>query len=87
VDGGPADVTYGPAGSAAAHGSPMSVNAPDTGAAYYYVQAQLTDDGSVTCMISVDGSPVSQASASGAYRIAQCEIVPDGSGGWRSVTG
>jgi hypothetical protein len=87
VDGGPADVTYGPAGSQAGHGSPMSVTAPLGGAAWYAATAQLAGYGSVTCAISVDGTVVSRASATGAYRVAQCEIIPDGNGGWRSATG
>jgi hypothetical protein len=87
VGGGPANVAYGPAGSSRGHGSPMDIREPIGSAPYYYVQAQLDGDGSVSCVISVDGQPVSQASADSPYGVAQCEIVPDGSGGWASVTG
>lgn len=87
VDGGPATVTYGPAGSMAGHGSPMTVTAPLGDAAYYFISAQLNGSGSVSCQISVDGTPVSQGAATADYGIASCEIASDGAGGWRSVTG
>lgn len=87
VDGGPARVIYGPAGSQAGHGSPMIVTAPLGNAAYYFISAQLTGSGSVSCQISVNGTPLSQGTATADYGIASCQIVSDGTGGWRSVTG
>lgn len=87
VAGGPASVSYGPAGSSLGHGAPMDITAPAGNAAYYSIWAQLSGAGAVTCAISVDGQVISQASASSDYGVAQCEIAPDGAGGWKGLTG
>jgi hypothetical protein len=83
---GPADVTYGPAGSSLTSSVPVSETDQIGSAAYYYIQAQA-DPGPASCSISVDGQVISRAIADDSGGIAQCEIVPDGSGGWRSATG
>lgn len=73
-----ADVAYGPAGSDATGSVPMrKTTAIGTPATYYAISAQLNGGGSVSCKILVNGTVVSQATASGGYNIAQCEIVQD----------
>jgi hypothetical protein len=82
---GPADVTYGPAGSNFTGGVPMRVtkDIPSQPPAYYAIDAQLQGGGSVSCKILVDGKVTSSASAQGGYNIASCEISQDPlSGGW-----
>jgi hypothetical protein len=84
VWGSAARVTYGPAGSNLAGEVPMKVTRQLADPAYYAVFAQLSGGGTVHCQIGVDGKVVSQATASGGANVAQCEISPDGSGGWQS---
>lgn len=88
VAGSVADVTYGPAGSQLSGSDPMKETVPLGDAPYYAITAQLQDyGGSVTCQIGIDGYVVSQATASGDYHIAQCEIVRTADGSWASATG
>jgi hypothetical protein len=78
-----ADVTYGPAGSDSSGNVPMNVTKPLQNAAYYALNAQLQGGGQVECEIEVDGKVISQATASGGYNIASCEITQDPmSGNW-----
>lgn len=79
VTGSPADVTYGPAGSDYSGSVPMRVTKaiPSSVPAYYAVSAQLQGSGTVTCKIEVGGKIISQATATGGYQIAQCEIGQD----------
>ena len=59
-----------------------SLGTPD----YYAIDAQLQGDGTVSCQILVDGKVVSQATASGGYNIASCEISQDPfSGNWEDT--
>jgi hypothetical protein len=88
VDGGPANVSYGPAGSSLAGSAPMRQGGPLGTPAYYYIWAQLQGDGSVSCQISVDGAVVSRAVASAAYGVAHCEIVRSlATGQWTDANG
>lgn len=77
LTGSDADVQYGPAGSSAQGKVPMTVTSTLGSPAYYSISAQLNGSGNVTCKIEVDGRIISQASASGGYNIADCEIVQD----------
>jgi hypothetical protein len=86
VTGSDADVTYGPSGSDYSGSVPMritkSLGTPD----YYAIDAQLQGDGTVSCQILVDGKVISQATASGGYNIASCEISQDPfSGNWEDT--
>jgi len=78
-----ADITYGPAGSATQGHAPMRITQPLDNPQYYSISAQLQGSGSVTCTLEIDGKPVSTASASGGYNIADCEVSKDPfSGAW-----
>lgn len=77
VTGSSADVTYGPAGTDLSGKVPLHKTAKLANAAYYAITAQLQGGGKVTCEISVNGSVVSKATATGSYNIANCEIVQD----------
>jgi hypothetical protein len=55
----------------------MHVTAPLGSPTYYAINAQLQGYGTVTCVIEVDGVPLSTATASGGYNIADCEIGQD----------
>jgi hypothetical protein len=72
-----AQVTYGPAGSDFNGSVPMMVTERLGDPEYYAINAQLQGGGSVSCSIEVDGIPLSTASASGGYNIADCEIGQD----------
>lgn len=72
-----ADVQYGPAGSSTQGHTPMDVTQPLDKAAFYSISTQLNGTGTVTCQIKVDGKVISQATATGSYNIASCEIVQD----------
>jgi hypothetical protein len=72
-----AEVTYGPSGSNYTGNVPMHVTAPLGSPTYYAINAQLQGYGTVTCVIEVDGVPLSTATASGGYNIADCEIGQD----------
>jgi hypothetical protein len=72
-----AQVTYGPAGSDYNGTVPMRVTARLGDPEYYAINAQLQGGGYVKCSIEVDGIPLSTASASGGYNIADCEIGQD----------
>lgn len=88
VSGAPADVTYGPAGSDLSGSVPMSKTAkiPSSAPAYYSIDAQLNGSGTVSCKIEVNGKVVSQATATGSYNIASCEITQDPfSGAWQDA--
>ncbi len=64
----------------------MSVTSSLGDPAYYNISAQLQGSGSVTCKLKVDGKVISQATASGGYNIAMCEIVQDPiSGNWQDA--
>jgi hypothetical protein len=83
VNGDPANVTYGLAGSQLQGASPMTFSDSLGNAAYYAINAQLQGDGSVTCEIDVNGQAVSSSTADGGYHIASCEIMRDpASGNW-----
>jgi hypothetical protein len=85
VTGDQADVTYGPTGSDLAGTVPMDETAsiPADPPRYYAVTAQLQGSGTVSCEIEVDGKALSQATASGGYNIARCEISRDFLGHWQ----
>lgn len=85
VGGAQADVTWGPAGSDLAGASPMRASLPLGSPSYYFINAQLNGSGSVTCAISIGGTVISQAVATGEARVAMCEAVPDGTGWWRDA--
>lgn len=88
VTGSAADVTFGPSGSDYTGSVPMRVSKPLGTPSYYSINAQLQGDGSVSCQILVNGSVVSQGTASGGYQIASCEIVQDPfSGAWQDANG
>jgi hypothetical protein len=54
--------------------------------AYYALSAQLQGSGSVTCKLEVDGRTVSEATASGSFQIAMCQIHKDPvSGEWKNT--
>ena len=72
-----AQVTYGPAGSDYNGTVPMKVTAHLGNPEYYAINAQLQGSGHIKCSIEVDGVPLSTASASGGYNIADCEIGQD----------
>jgi hypothetical protein len=72
-----ADVNYGQAGSTIQGHAPMSVSQPLGNPLYYSISAQLQGDGQVSCEIQIDGKAISQATASGGYNIAMCEISKD----------
>jgi hypothetical protein len=74
---GDAQVTYGPAGTNDTGSVPMSVTQPLGNPSYYAIDAQLQGGGTVSCSIDVNGVPISTASASGGYNIADCEIGQD----------
>jgi hypothetical protein len=86
VTGSPADVTYGPAGSDLSGSVPMHLTKPLGSPMYYAISAQLQGGGTVSCKIEVDGKVISQATASGGYNIASCEISQDPlSGNWQDT--
>jgi hypothetical protein len=72
-----ADVTYGPAGSDYNGAVPMKVITRLGDPEYYAINAQLQGYGQVRCSIEIDGIPLSTATASGGYNIADCEIGQD----------
>jgi len=85
VTGSAADVTYGPEGSDASGTVPLrkTVAIPASAPGYYAIDAQLNGSGTVKCQILVGGTVVSQATATGSYNIASCEITQDPiSGQW-----
>jgi hypothetical protein len=82
---GDAQVTYGPAGTNDTGSVPMSVTQPLGDPSYYAIDAQLQGGGTVSCSIDVNGVPISTASASGGYNIADCEIGQDPvTGAWEN---
>lgn len=86
VTGSPATVTYGPAGSDLGGSVPMSVRAQLGDAAYYAINAQLQGSGRVQCEIIIRGTVISQAIATSAYGIANCEITPNPlTGTWQNA--
>lgn len=83
VTGAAADVTYGAAGSSLSGTVPMKVTAKLGDPIYYSLTAQLQGGGSVTVKILIDGTVISQGSATGGYNIASAEISQDPlSGQW-----
>jgi hypothetical protein len=83
VNGSPADVTYGPAGSDLSGSVPMRVTQPLGTPDYYAISAQLQGGGTVSCQILVDSKVTASSTASGGYNIADCEISQDPfSGNW-----
>ncbi len=74
VNGSPADVTYGPAGTDVSGTVPLDVTAHLDSPSYYAINAQLQGGGQVSCVIKVNGKALSRATASGSYNIADCEI-------------
>jgi hypothetical protein len=83
VNGSPADITYGPAGSDLSGSVPMRVTQPLGTPDYYAISAQLQGDGTVSCQILVDGKVIATSTATGGYNIADCEISQDPfSGNW-----
>jgi hypothetical protein len=87
VEGSPADVTYGPAGSNFSGSVPLNVTNPLGTPIYYAITAQLQGGGQVSCRILVDGKVISQSTASGGYNIADCEISQGFTGGWHNTMG
>ena len=65
VNGSPADVTYGPAGSDLSGSVPMRVTQPLGTPDYYAISAQLQGGGTVSCQILVDGKVTASSTASG----------------------
>jgi hypothetical protein len=43
----------------------------------YAINAQLQGGGTVTCVIKVDGVPLSRSTATGEFNIADCQIGQD----------
>ncbi|MFI9272726.1 hypothetical protein ACIGXM_18675 [Kitasatospora sp. NPDC052896] len=83
---GSAAVQYGPAGSDLQGHAPMSVTQPLGNPSYYAISAQLQGGGAVSCQLEVDGQVISQATASGGYDIASCEISKDPrTGNWTAT--
>lgn len=82
VSGDPASVSYGPAGSTLQGSVPMRTGASLGNASYYALNAQLSQDGTVSCQILVNGTTVSSGTASGLGGLAHCEIVRDPAGDW-----
>jgi hypothetical protein len=83
VTGSRAEVTYGPAGSSLSGHSPMTVKKPLGHPTFYSVTAQLSGSGKVTCKIEIKGKVISQATATGSYNLAMCEVMQDPMGdGW-----
>jgi hypothetical protein len=74
---GAAQVTYGPAGLEFSGKVPMRVIRPLRDPRYYAIDAQLLGGGTVTCVIKIDGIPVSAATATGGDNIASCKIGHD----------
>jgi len=74
---GAAQVTYGPSGSNFNGNDPMHVTRPLGTPQFYAISAQLQGDGTVTCVIKVDGVSLSTSTATGGYNIADCEISQD----------
>jgi hypothetical protein len=74
---GAAEVTYGTAGLDFSGEVPMRVIRPLGNPRHYEIRAQLEGDGTVTCVIKVDGIWVSAATASGDGNIASCKIGQD----------
>lgn len=87
VTGSYADVTYGPAGSDFSGSVPLHVTKPIGTPSYYSITAQLQGGGTVSCKILVGGKVISQATASGGYNIASCEISQGFLGGWQDTNG
>jgi hypothetical protein len=88
VNGSPADVTYGPAGSDITGTVPMRVSAPLASPSYYAITAQLQGGGVVTCKLKINGQVISAATASGGYNIAQCEADQNPiTGAWENTNG
>jgi hypothetical protein len=86
VTGSPADVTYGPAGSASANTSPLHVTRRLGHPAYYAITAVMAGSGRVSCQIRVDGAAVATGTATGPYGIALCKIIRDPfTGAWTDV--
>lgn len=77
VTGSRAEVTYGPAGSSLSGHSPMTVKKPLANPTFYSVTAQLSGSGKVSCQIKIKGKVISQATATGSYNIAMCEVMQD----------
>jgi hypothetical protein len=77
-----ADIQYGPAGSEAQGHAPMTVTKQLDDVAYYAISAQLSGGGEVSCQIKIGDKVMSQATATGGYNIASCEIVKSFNGGW-----
>jgi hypothetical protein len=65
VNGSPADVTYGPAGSDLSGSVPMRVTQPLSTPDYYAISAQLQGGGTVSCQILVDGKVTASSTAGG----------------------
>jgi hypothetical protein len=65
---------------------PWSTTMPlgGSGVEYYYIDAQLSGAGTVSCSIAVKGKVIGTGSASGGYNIADCEITQGLFGGWQS---
>jgi hypothetical protein len=88
VTGSPAEIAYGPAGNAYVASTPLDTQEfirkpggrPAEGTpgpaypAYYYISAQLSAGGSITCAILVGQRVVDQESAHGGHAIAKCEV-------------
>jgi hypothetical protein len=87
VSGSPAQVTYGPAGSSLNGHVPMDLTQPLANPIYYSITAQLNGGGRVGCKLLVDGKVISEATATGSYNIASCEITQGFSGGWQDANG
>jgi len=84
--GSPADVTWGDAGSSAKGAVPMRETIPIGNPLYYSLNVQLNGDGSASCQILIGGTVISQATATGGYTIARCQVSKDASGQWRDDT-
>jgi hypothetical protein len=55
----------------------MHVTRPLANPEFYAISAQLQGGGTVTCVIKVDGVPLSTSTATGGFNIADCEIGQD----------
>ena len=79
------NIAHGTAGAQITYGPPLRLQRHVPNKAdhrlgdsdYFAINAQLQGYGTVRCSIEVDGIPLSTASASGGYNIADCEIGQD----------
>ena len=70
-------MTYGPSGPGFNGNDLMHMTRPVGNPVFYAISAQLQRGGTVTCVIKVDGVPLSRSTATGEFNIADCQIGQD----------